>query len=64
MKVELIKRTATGNIYGVYEDSGRPVGQVDWIMAGPNVGIEYYSLTSDYPRYKIRKIFRACYYKT
>lgn len=58
MTVELFKRTRTGNIYLIRDASGHVIGQVDWIMAGPNVGLLCYSHDSRYRPDKIRKIFR------
>jgi len=61
MSVELFKRTWNGVIYLIRDSDGRLIGQVDWIMAGANVGIHYYSRDARYKPPKIRKIFRHCY---
>lgn len=61
MTVELFKRTRTGNIYLIRDASGRVIGQVDWIMAGDNVGKYCYSYDSRYRPDKIRKLFRKYY---
>ena len=58
MSIELFKRTRCGNTYFIRDSDGRIIGQVDWIMAGANVGIYYYSRDSRYKPAKIQKIFR------
>ena len=58
MKVELIKRTATASIYGVYDAGGRPVGEVVRTWTGRDTGTEYYRLTSRYSRPQIRRFYR------
>ena len=58
MTVELYRRTRTGNVYIVRNPDGHVIGQVDWIMAGNNIGIHCYSHDSKYRPDKIRKIFR------
>jgi len=58
MTVQLIKRIPAGNVYFIRDSDGRLIGQVDWIMAGANVGIYYYSRDNRYKPAKIQKIFR------
>ena len=60
MEVKLIKRTSRGNIFGLFSD-GRAIGTIEWIMAGENVGLHYYSLDSKYKPPKIRKLFWKTY---
>ena len=59
MTVKLIKHTHIGSIYCIYDLAGRPIGQVEWKMAGPNVGQYFYSMDSKYKPAKLRKIFRS-----
>lgn len=58
MTVELFRRTGTGNIYMIRDNAGRVIGQVNWIMAGADIGVHCYSHDSKYRPDKIRKIFR------
>lgn len=60
MEVKLIKRTSKGNIFGLFSD-GRVVGIIEWIMAGDDVGLHYYSRDSRYKPPKIRKLFWKTY---
>ena len=57
MKVERINQTDYANIYGVYEDSGKPVGTVEVRLAGREVGTFCYSLCGKYSKRDIRRIF-------
>lgn len=52
MKVELISQTHTANIYGVYEDSLKPIGTVQCTLCGTCETIAY-SLTGKYTRKQI-----------
>ena len=58
MRAGLINQTDYANIYGVYEDNGTPIGEVEERLAGRDVGTHYYSLTSRYKRSDIKRIFR------
>jgi len=55
---ELINQTNTANIYGLYEQAGRPVGTMEVVLCGPNVGTYYYSLSGKYTRAQIKKLFK------
>lgn len=57
MKVELINRTNYANIYGVYDETGKPIGTAEIVLAGRNAGTYYYSLTGKHTKNDIRKIF-------
>ena len=61
MEVKLHRRIPTGEVYFIRDSDGKLIGQVDWIMAGGNVGLHYYSRDSRYKPPKIRKIFRHSY---
>ena len=61
MKVERINMTDYANIYGVYEDNGKPVGTVEVRLAGRDVGTYCYSLVGKYNKRDIRKFFRAAF---
>ena len=54
-----IKRTDTAVLYVIQDQAGRPVGQVEWKMTGPDVGQHFYSLASGYRPAQLRKIFRS-----
>ena len=56
MKVELIGQTHTANIYGVYEDSLKPVGTVQCTLCGTCQTIAY-SLTNKYTRRQILSFY-------
>lgn len=58
MKVERINTTDYANIYGVYEDNGKPIGTVEQRLAGRDVGTYCYSLTGKYTKKDIRKYFK------
>jgi len=60
MTVELINMTDYANIYGVYENSGKPIGTVEVRLAGHDVGTYCYSLSGKYNKRDIRKFFNAC----
>jgi len=57
MKVELINMTNYANIYGVYDETGKPIGQVNNILTGRYCGQQVYTLSGKYTRSDIRKIF-------
>lgn len=59
MTVRLIKHTHIGSIYCIYDPAGRPIGQVEWKMAGPDVGQYFYSFDPKYKPARLRKIYRA-----
>ena len=61
MTVQLHRRTRTGNVYIIRDPDGRVIGQIDWIMAGANVGLHYYSRDPKYKPPKIRKLFWKTY---
>ena len=61
MEVTLYKRIPTGNVYFLRDSDGRLIGQIDWIMAGANVGLHYYSRDTRYKPPKIRKLFWKTY---
>ena len=56
MKIELIKQTEYANIYCLYDESGKPIGTKEAILAGRDAGIHYYSLTSK-TRAAVKKLF-------
>lgn len=57
MTVERINATDYANIYGVYEDSGKPIGTAEVRIAGRDVGIYFYTLSGKYTRKDIERIF-------
>lgn len=57
MKVERINMTDYANIYGVYDNDGKPIGTVEQRLAGRDVGTYCYSLTGKYTKRDIRKYF-------
>jgi hypothetical protein len=57
MRVELINMTQFANIYGVYDQTGKPIGQVNVILAGRDCGTQVYTLSGKYNRRDIRKFF-------
>lgn len=60
MKVEQINATDYANIYGIYEDNGKPVGTAEVKIAGWEAGKVYcYSLCGKYSKADIRKIFKG-----
>lgn len=61
MKVEQINATDYANIYGVYNESGQPIGTVEVKLAGREAGKVFcYSLTGKYNKRDIRKFWNAC----
>lgn len=57
MKTELINCTNYANIYGIYDESGKPIGTVEVVLAGRNVGTYCYSLCGKYNKRDIRKFY-------
>lgn len=57
MKVERINMTDYANIYGVYDNDGKPIGTVEQRLAGRDVGTYCYSLAGKYIKRDIRKYF-------
>ena len=57
MTVEMINMTDYANIYGIYDDSGKPVGTVEQRLAGRDVGTYAYTLSAKYTRRDIKRIF-------
>lgn len=59
MKVELINQTNYANIYGIYETNGKPIGTVEVILAGRDVGTYCYSLVGKYNKRDIRRFYNT-----
>ena len=59
MEIALFRRTRTGNVYIIRNESGAVIGRVEWIMAGDNVGVHVYSHDAKYKPARLRKAFRA-----
>ena len=58
MKVERINETNYANIYGIYDDSGRPIGTAEVKIAGWEAGKTFcYSLCGKYNKRDIRKFY-------
>ena len=55
---ELINQTNYANIYGLYTPAGDPIGTMEVVIAGRNVGTYYYSLSGKYTRAQIKKLFK------
>lgn len=55
--IELINMTQYANIYGVYDESGKPIGTVNVILSGRDCGTQVYTLSGKYTRRDIRKFF-------
>lgn len=54
---ELLNATDYANIYGLYDEGGAPIGEIEQILAGRYCGTYYYSLTSRYSRRDIKRLF-------
>ena len=48
--IELINMTQYANIYGVYDESGKPIGTVNVILSGRDCGTQVYTLSGKYTR--------------
>ena len=59
MKVELVNQTDYANIYVIYEKSGKPIGEVEVVLAGRYVGTYCYSLGNKYNRRDIRRFYNT-----
>lgn len=58
MTVERINCTDYANIYGVYDNDGKPIGTVEVKIAGYEAGKVFcYALTGKYNRRDIRKFY-------
>ncbi len=58
MTKELINQTNYANIWGLYDDSGKPVGTMEVQIAGRDCGTYCYSLVGKYSKRDIRKMFK------
>ena len=59
MVSELINQTNYANIYGLYDDNGKPIGTKEVKLAGWEAGKTfYYSLVCKYDKQDIRKMFK------
>lgn len=58
MTKELINQTNYANIWGLYDDSGKPIGSMEVRLAGRDVGTYYYSLVVKYNKRDIRRMFK------
>ena len=58
MKTELINTTDYANIYGIYNEDGKPIGTVEQRLAGRDVGTYFYSLSGRYTKRDIRRFFK------
>lgn len=56
--VELINKTNTANIYGIYDKSGAVIGTVEVKLIGPECGAHAYTLTGKYTRRDIMRIYQ------
>lgn len=56
---ELINRTNYANIYGLYDQAGRPIGTKEVKLAGRECGTYYYSLTGRYNKRDIARLFKT-----
>lgn len=54
---ELINQTHYANIFGLYDENGKPIGTMEVRLAGRDVGSYCYSLTGKYNKRDIRKMF-------
>ena len=59
MEITLLRRTRTGTIYLIRNQSGAVIGRVEWIMAGDNVGVHVYSHDARYKPARLHKAFRT-----
>ena len=57
MKIEKINSTNYADIYCLYDETGKPIGTKEVILAGCDVGVYYYSLTSR-SRDEIKRLFK------
>lgn len=58
MTKELINRTDYANIYGLYDNNGKPIGTMEMRLAGRDCGTYYYSLCGKYNKKDIRRMFK------
>ena len=57
MTVERINMTDYANIYGIYDENGRPIGTIEERLAGRDVGTYAYTMSGKYTRRDIRRFF-------
>ena len=58
MNIELINQTHTANIYGVYDETGKPIGTIEIKLTGPGAGMHAYTLSGKYTRNDIKRFYR------
>ena len=58
MLVERINETDFANIYGVYDNSGKVIGQIEEVLAGRYTGTYFYTLSGKYTRNDIKRFFK------
>jgi len=58
MTKELINQTNYVNIWGLYDESGKPIGTMEVRLAGRDCGTYCYSLTGKYSNRDIRRMFK------
>ena len=58
MTVELINMTDYANIYGIYDETGKPIGTIENRLAGRDVGTYAYSLSGKYTKRDIKGFWR------
>ena len=59
MKKELINATDYANIWGLYDNDGKPIGTMEIRLAGRDVGTYCYSLVGKYNKRQIRQFFKT-----
>lgn len=58
MTKELINQTNYANIWGLYDESGKPIGTMEVRLAGRDCGTHCYSLVGKYNKRDIRRMFK------
>ena len=59
MTVEYLNGTDYARIYGVYDETGKPIGTVEHKIAGREAGKVYcYSLTGKYNKRDIKRFYK------
>ena len=58
MVKELINQTNYADIWGLYDESGKPIGTMEVRLAGRDWGTYCYSLVGKYNKRDIRRMFK------
>ena len=59
MTIERISSISNANMYVLYDDNGKPIGQSEHVIGGHNAGKTYYYTLGSIPLAQIKRYFKT-----